>query len=92
MADDRELGTDVRPKFLRADEVNPALNAWTTAHTAEEVVAACVEARIPAAIVGNGAELSRFDHLQERNVFVAQPGESWIRPRSPFRFHGVPGS
>jgi crotonobetainyl-CoA:carnitine CoA-transferase CaiB-like acyl-CoA transferase len=23
-------------------------------------------------------------------VFVPQPGESWIRPRAPFRFHGVP--
>ena len=24
-----------------------------------------------------------------RDVFVRQPGESWIRPRAPFRFHGV---
>jgi crotonobetainyl-CoA:carnitine CoA-transferase CaiB-like acyl-CoA transferase len=53
------------------------------------VVAACVDARIPATIVGNGAELPRFDHLRERNVLVAQPGEAWIRPRAPFRFHGV---
>jgi len=28
--------------------VNPALNAWTMAHTAEEIVAACVDARVPA--------------------------------------------
>lgn len=89
MADDRELGT-MFGRFLRADEVNPALNAWTTAHTAEAIVAACVDARIPATVVGNGAELSRFDHLGERNVLVAQPGESWVRPRAPFRFHGVP--
>jgi crotonobetainyl-CoA:carnitine CoA-transferase CaiB-like acyl-CoA transferase len=89
MADDRELGT-MFGRFLRAGEVNPALNAWTTAHTADEVVAACVEARIPATIVGNGAELSHFDHLRERNVLVRQPGEAWVRPRAPFRFHGVP--
>jgi crotonobetainyl-CoA:carnitine CoA-transferase CaiB-like acyl-CoA transferase len=89
MADDRELGT-MFGRFVRADEVNPALNAWTTAHDAEEIVAACVEARIPATVVGNGAELPRFDHLRERNVLLVQPGETWVRPRAPFRFHGVP--
>ena len=89
MADDRELGT-MFGRFVRADEVNPALNAWTTANNAEEIVAACVEARIPATIVGNGAELPRFDHLRERDVLLPQPGEAWIRPRAPFRFHGVP--
>jgi crotonobetainyl-CoA:carnitine CoA-transferase CaiB-like acyl-CoA transferase len=88
MADDRELGT-MFGRFVRADEVNPALNAWTTAHTAEEIVAACVEARIPATVVGNGAELPRFDHLRERNVLIEQPGAGWIRPRAPFRFHGL---
>ena len=88
MAEDRELGT-MFGRFVRADEVNPALNAWTTSHTADEVVAACVGARVPATIVGNGAELPRFDHLRERNVLVAQPGAAWIRPRAPFRFHGL---
>jgi crotonobetainyl-CoA:carnitine CoA-transferase CaiB-like acyl-CoA transferase len=88
MADDRELGT-MFGRFVRADEVNPALNAWTTEHTADEIVAACVEARIPATIVGNGAELAKFDHLRERDVLIPQPDETWVRPRAPFRFHGV---
>ena len=88
LADDDELGTMIG-RFVRADEVNGALHAWTTQHTAEEVVAACVEARVPAAIVGNGAELPRNEQLAARDVFVAQPGESWIRPRAPFRFHAV---
>jgi crotonobetainyl-CoA:carnitine CoA-transferase CaiB-like acyl-CoA transferase len=88
MADDDELGT-MLGRFLRAEEVNGALHAWTTAHTADEIVAACVDARVPATIVGNGAELPRFDHLQARDVFVPQPGAQWIRPRAPFRFHGV---
>jgi crotonobetainyl-CoA:carnitine CoA-transferase CaiB-like acyl-CoA transferase len=39
--------------------------------------------------VGNGAELPRNEQLAAREVFVQQPGESWIRPRAPFRFHGV---
>ncbi len=89
MADDDQLGT-MLGRFARADEVNAALHAWTTAHTADEVVAACVDARVPATIVGNGAELPRFDHLVARKVFVTQPGEGWIRPRAPFRFHAVP--
>ncbi len=53
-------------------------------------MAACVAARVPATVVGNGAELPRFDHVIEREVLVRQPGESWVRPRAPFRFHGVP--
>ena len=88
MAEDDELGTMIG-RFLRAEEVNEALRAWTTAHTAEEIVDACVAGRVPVTIVGNGAELPRFDHLVARDVFVPQPGESWIRPRAPFRLHGV---
>jgi crotonobetainyl-CoA:carnitine CoA-transferase CaiB-like acyl-CoA transferase len=88
MADDDELGTMIG-RFVRAKEVNEALHTWTTARTADEIVEACVGARIPVTIVGNGAELPRFDHLVARNVFVRQPGETWIRPRAPFRLHGI---
>jgi crotonobetainyl-CoA:carnitine CoA-transferase CaiB-like acyl-CoA transferase len=89
MEADEDLGTMIG-RFRRAQEVNDALRAWTGARTAEEVVAACVAARVPATVVGNGAELPRFDHVIEREVLVRQPGESWVRPRAPFRFHGVP--
>ena len=88
LADDDELGTMIG-RFRRAEEVNAAIHAYTRQHTADEIVAACVDARVPAAIVGNGAELPRNEQLAARNVFVRQPGEKWIRPRAPFRFHGV---
>jgi crotonobetainyl-CoA:carnitine CoA-transferase CaiB-like acyl-CoA transferase len=88
MAEDAELGTMIG-RFRRADEVNGALHAYTGGHTAEDVVTACVAARVPATIVGNGAELPRFDHVIARDVLIRQPGETWIRPRAPFRFHGV---
>jgi crotonobetainyl-CoA:carnitine CoA-transferase CaiB-like acyl-CoA transferase len=88
MAADEELGTMIG-RFKRAKETNEALRSWTGARTAEEAVDACVEARVPATIVGNGAELPRFDHVIERAVLVPQPGESWVRPRAPFRFHAV---
>ncbi len=88
MADDEQLGT-MLGRFLQADVVNGALHAYTEAHDADDIVAACVDARVPAAIVGNGAELPKNEQLAAREVFVQQPGESWIRPRAPFRFHGV---
>jgi crotonobetainyl-CoA:carnitine CoA-transferase CaiB-like acyl-CoA transferase len=88
LASDDEL-TTMMGRGMRADEVNAIIHGWTTAHTADEIVAACVEARVPATVVGNGAELPRFEHLAERGVFVRQPGEQWIRPRAPFRFHAI---
>jgi crotonobetainyl-CoA:carnitine CoA-transferase CaiB-like acyl-CoA transferase len=88
LADDEQVGT-MLGRFQRAQEVNDAIHAWTGKHTADEIVATCVEARVPAAIVGNGAELPRNEHLAARNTFVRQPGESWIRPRAPFRLHGT---
>ncbi|MDQ1521526.1 MAG: hypothetical protein QOI55_2599, partial [Actinomycetota bacterium] len=88
LLDDEQLST-MLGRFVRAEETNALVRGWTGAHIAEEVLDACVAARVPAAIVGNGAELPRFDHLVERNVYVTQPGESWPRPRAPFRFHAV---
>jgi crotonobetainyl-CoA:carnitine CoA-transferase CaiB-like acyl-CoA transferase len=85
---DEEL-TTMMGRGRRADEVNAIIRTWTTAHDADEIVNACVAARVPATIVGNGAELPRFEHLVERDVFVPQPGAGWVRPRAPFRFHGV---
>jgi crotonobetainyl-CoA:carnitine CoA-transferase CaiB-like acyl-CoA transferase len=88
LAEDDELGT-MLGRFRRAEEVNDAIHAYTREHAADEIVGACVEARVPAAIVGNGAELPRNEQLAARGVFTRQPGEEWIRPRAPFRFHGV---
>jgi crotonobetainyl-CoA:carnitine CoA-transferase CaiB-like acyl-CoA transferase len=88
MAEDDELGTMIG-RFRHAADVNAALHAYTESRPADEIVAACVEARVPAAIVGNGAELPRNEQLAARDVFVDQPGEDWIRPRAPFRFHGI---
>ena len=76
-------------RFMRADEVHEALHAFTLAHTAEEVVDVCTAARVPAAVVGNGALLPEFAQPKARGTFVTQPGESWIRPRAPFRFSAV---
>ncbi len=88
MADDPELETMIG-RFMHAKEVCDALNTWTRAHTAEEIEAACTDARVPVAIVGNGKLLLEWEHLRERGVYVRQPGRDHLRPRAPFRMHGV---
>ncbi len=89
LADDKDLYT-MLGRFQRADDVHTALHGWSLAHTAVEVEAACEANRVPVAIVGNGRTLLDFPHLREREVFVPQPGrEELLRPRAPFRLHGV---
>lgn len=76
-------------RYMRANEVHGILQEFTMRHTAAEVVDVCSAARVPAAIVGNGALLPEFEQPRARGTFVTQPGESWIRPRAPFRFSAV---
>jgi crotonobetainyl-CoA:carnitine CoA-transferase CaiB-like acyl-CoA transferase len=90
LRDDAALDT-MLGRFMRAQEVNDALHAWSGEHTAAEIEAACTEARVPVAVVGNGKLLLEWEHLRERRVYVPQPGASpgLLRPRAPFRMHGV---
>ncbi len=88
LADDAELHT-MLGRFMRATDVHEALHAWTRSHTAAEVEQACIDHRVPVAVVGNGRVLLEFDHLRERRVFVPQPGHDFVRPRAPFRFHSI---
>jgi crotonobetainyl-CoA:carnitine CoA-transferase CaiB-like acyl-CoA transferase len=74
---------------MRASEVNSLLHEWTGSHSAEAIEAACSAARVPVALVGNGELLPTFEQLRSRAVFVPQPGAAFVRPRAPFRFHGV---
>ncbi|HEY1737585.1 MAG TPA: CoA transferase, partial [Acidimicrobiia bacterium] len=93
MAADPELDTMIG-RFMHANDVCGALNAWTGSHTAAEIEDACTKARVPVAVVGNGKLLLEWEHLRERKVYVAQPTrgarQDLLRPRAPFRMHGVP--
>lgn len=88
LADDDELTTMIG-RFMRAAEVNALLHGWTGSHTADEVETACSAQRVPVALVGNGELLPQFEQLRLRDVFVQQPGAAFVRPRAPFRFHGI---
>ena len=50
-----------------SDEI---LQEFTMRHTAAEVVDVCAAARVPAAIVGNGALLPEFEQPRARGTFV----------------------
>lgn len=73
----------------RIDEVNAVVRAWTCAHTADEVIAACRAAKVPSVPLLTPAELVASDHLTERGVFGEQPDGGFPRPRFPVRFAGV---
>ena len=89
LADDEQLLSMIG-RFMRAAEVNSMLHEWTMRYDADEVVERCAAARVPAATLGNGDLLPRFEQLVERDVFVEQPGAGFLRPRAPFRLSAVP--
>ena len=77
-------------RFQRADEVNGALHAWTArAHRrrGRRRVRRGARARPRSSATAPSCRASTSSSA--RDVFVPQPGEAWIRPRAPFRFHGV---
>ncbi|MBM3675848.1 MAG: CoA transferase [Actinobacteria bacterium] len=90
LCDDEELATMIG-RFRRAREVTDVLRAYTSSRRAAQVVEECAAARVPAAVVGNGANLPHHPQLAAREAFVGQPGERWLRPRAPFRFRSVDG-
>ena len=76
-------------RFLRADEVHEVLQEFTMKHTAAEVVDICAAARVPAAVVGNGAAAARVRPAQ-RARWVRDPTRRVVDPpAAPFRFSAV---
>ena len=89
LADDDELGTMIG-RFVRADEVQRALHAFTTGAHRRRDRGRVRRRRVSRSRSSATARCSRSSSTcATRDVFVAQPGESWVRPRAPFRFHGV---
>jgi benzylsuccinate CoA-transferase BbsF subunit len=92
-----ELARDARfsslPDRLRnRAELDAAVEAWTVARSAEEVMAALQAAGVPAGVVQTGADLLNDPQLRHRNYFASIP-DSLIGPfeipRSGFLFRGM---
>lgn len=75
-------------RIANPDRVTQIIRAYTSARTTAEVVEEASLLRIPVAYIGNGENLTGFDHFVERGVYVDNPGGGFRQPRVPWRIHG----
>lgn len=87
LAEDPELSL-MLGRWPRREEVRAAITPWLSSHTVAEVLEAAASFRVPAAPIGNGANLVEIDHFAEREVFVDNPA-GFPQPRPPWQIEGV---
>ncbi len=75
-------------RIANPDRVTKIIRAYTMARTTAEVVEEASLLRIPVAYIGNGENLTAFDHFVERGAYVDNPGGGFRQPRAPWRIHG----
>lgn len=80
-ADDPTL-TRFDARQTRYDEINDAVDAWTSTRTTEEIVELAVAFRTPVAPVGTGATIPQFEQCVERNWYVRNPRSGFLRASS----------
>lgn len=71
--------------FLDRTALAPIIDEWVAARTVDEVVELASAFRIPNAPVANGANVTDFEHFQERATFVDNARDGAKNPRPPFR-------
>lgn len=96
-----EIATDPRFSTIAArlahwDDWVETVHSATTAFSSAELLARCVERRVPAAIVNDGSHVVELDHAVARGCFVPSDDGSFLRPRPAWRVHpfttaGSPG-
>ncbi len=74
-------------RTLHRDEIEPAIDAWTSTRRTADIVELATAMRIPVAEVGNGVNLPHFDHLIERGAFVDNT-HGFVQPTVPYRLGG----
>lgn len=73
IADNEEYLTHMsRMKDMKL--IKGAINEWTKQHTVDEIIELSTLLRIPAAPIGSGDTLLDMDHMQQRGMFVDNPG------------------
>ncbi|MFV0259170.1 MAG: CoA transferase [Acidimicrobiales bacterium] len=90
LADDDLANAAVR--FDRADELDELITAWTSRHTAAEVVAACQANYCPAGPVAELPDLTTHPQLLHRGFWTPVPGlgPSAVMPAAPFTLGAGP--
>lgn len=64
--------------------------SWLDGQSAEEIVAICQALRIPAAPIGDGANLPSLSQFAERGFYAALPGTDVVAPVAPYRLSTTP--
>lgn len=65
----------------------PVFREWLHSHTVDEVRELATAFRIPNAPVGNGANVTDFDHFVQRRMFVTNPSGDFVQPAPPYKLH-----
>jgi crotonobetainyl-CoA:carnitine CoA-transferase CaiB-like acyl-CoA transferase len=84
--DDRSLDP-VAARSERSDELNPLIEAWTSARTTAEIVELANLMRIPCSEVGNGETIPRMEHFAAERFYDVNPDGGFLQPAPPFRMH-----
>jgi crotonobetainyl-CoA:carnitine CoA-transferase CaiB-like acyl-CoA transferase len=81
---------DQRTRQRHRGEVCGELNPWLMEHTVAEILELAAAFRVPAAPVGNGANVTDLPHLVLRELFRPNPRGGFPDPRPPFRTTRTP--
>lgn len=89
----REDWDTVAKRAADGDAVNGEVAAWTSSHTAAEVIERCVAADVPVATAYTAADIAADPHVEARGdlVTVEDPVIGPVRQQAPFpRYVGRP--
>ena len=67
----------------------PELYAWLLGENVDDIRDLASAFRIPNSPVGNGANVTTFDHYRERGMFVRNPRDGFWQPNLPYRLRDV---
>ncbi len=67
-----------------------AARPWLAGQTAEDIVTVCQAMRIPAAPIGDGANLPGMSQFAERGFYRPLPGTDVVAPTAPYRLAATP--
>lgn len=74
-------------RILQRDSMAKDIDAWMAERTVDEIIELATLLRIPVAPVGNGHAVQTFDHFIEGGYFTTHPGDAFLQPTPPYRFH-----
>jgi crotonobetainyl-CoA:carnitine CoA-transferase CaiB-like acyl-CoA transferase len=78
--------SNMAARWARLDEWNAMVEAYTSAHTTAEVIAAATELRVPVAPVNDGRSVLADEQFVARQVFTSHG--SFVAPTPPYKLAG----